>query len=544
MSERPSAPTEASERLPLSYLGASYLAHAVTTIGTVVAITVFLLNPDIWPGQWAIAVFGAIFLFRMIDPIYEWGTTRIRLSADELTVTNGLINRRTRSIPWHAVRTVESTAPWAHRLFSLVRVRIAQGGDLSTQVTLAGITRELRDTILEYSPVPDTGAVEPEADADNDRPEREFSAQNAAAALNTPAASRTVRDEATRRPAIATGTSDTVLYRATLLDLVVASILFGRFALIGVAIAFALYEQLERFGLLGILTFFQGGGAIGFAVFVALVIIGIGITASVVRYARLEVRRVSDGAIIVTYGLVETHERVIDTAAITGVVLQRNILEMLLGRVRLALLTTDTSQQFGANLLLPSLPRATVARILAAGFGDRVPESNLATRRRLPLLPALVFAVVTALASALGWWLHSTGVALGLAIVAGLIGWAVLVVFARPLVTRLDYDTSRGTVALRALFIVDRETYLDALAIHLVNSTVFGGRTRYVTVHYYAGEARQRGSVWFSEQEIDALQNRLGDREQRAERIRRARENAAARREALSEIDALVGAKE
>lgn len=540
MSERASAPTEASERLPLSYLGASYLAHAVTTIGTVVAITVFLLNPDIWPGQWAIAVFAAIFLFRMIDPVYEWGTTRIRLSAQELTVTNGLINRRTRSIPWHAVRTVDSTAPWAHRLFGLVRVRVAQGGDLSTQVTLAGITRELRDTILEYSRVPDTGTVERDADADADQAEHGSpvpTAQNAAPA-------RTARDEANPRPQSAIGTSDTVLYRATLLDLVIASILFGRFALIGVAIAFALYEQLERFGLLGILTFFQGGGAIGFAVFVALVIIGIGITASVVRYARLEVRRTSDGAIVVSYGLVETHERAIDTAAITGVVLQRNILEMLLGRVRLALLTTDSSQQFGANLLLPSLPRTTVARILAAGFGDRVPESNLATRRRLPLLPALVFVVVTALASALGWWLHSIGVALGLAIIAGLIAWAVLVVFARPLVTRLDYDTPRSTVALRALFIVDRETYLDALAIHLVSGTAVGGRTRYVTVHYYAGEARQRGSVWFSEQEIDALQNRLGDREQRADRIRRARELAAARREALSEIDTLVGAKE
>lgn len=546
MSDRHDA---ASERLPLAYLGASYLAHGVTTIGSIIAVVLFLANPDIWPGQWLALVFAAIFVFRMIDPLYEWGTTRVRISDQELTVTTGLISRRTRSIPWHAVRTVESRAPWAHRVFGLFVVRVAQGGDLSTQVTLAGVTRAMREDILAHSPVPDSAGDPPEeadsvgqADAGDeaDAVERAHPAADAAAVESVPAPASAPASASVPVPASA---SDPVLYRATLADLVFASILFGRFAVAGVAIAFALYEQLERLGLLGVLAFFQGGGAIGFAVFVALVIIGIGITASVVRYARLEVSRPAGGGVRVSYGLIETHERAVDAAAITGLVLQRNPLEMLLGRVRLALLTTDTSEQFGSNLL-PSLPRRTVAHILEQSFGDRVPPQNLASRLRVPLLSTALFLVVTALAGALGYWLVAIGVPLGLAIIAGLIAWALIVVIVRPLVTRVDYHEALGTATLRTLFIVDREIHLDALAIHVVTGTAFLGRTRHVAVHYYAGEARQRGSVWFSEREIDALQNRLGDRARRAARIREAREQVAARREALHEIDALSGAKE
>lgn len=555
MSDRHDA---ASERLPLAYLGASYLAHGVTTIGSIIAVVLFLANPNIWPGQWLALVFAAIFVFRMIDPLYEWGTTRVRISDQELTVTTGLISRRTRSIPWHAVRTVESRAPWAHRVFGLFVVRVAQGGDLSTQVTLAGVTRAMREDILAHSPVPDSAGDPPEeadsvgqADAGDeaDAVERAHpaadAAADAAAVASVPApASAEASAPASASAPVSASASDPVLYRATLADLVFASILFGRFAVAGVAIAFALYEQLERLGLLGVLAFFQGGGAIGFAVFVALVIIGIGITASVVRYARLEVSRPAGGGIRVSYGLIETHERAVDAAAIIGIVLQRNPLEMLLGRVRLALLTTDTSEQFGSNLLLPSLPRRTVAHILEQSFGDRVPPQNLASRRRVPLLSTALFVVVTGLAGALGYWLVAIGVPLGLAIIAGLIAWALIVVIVRPLVTRVDYHEELGTATLRTLFIVDRETHLDALAIHVVTGTAFLGRTRHVAVHYYAGEARQRGSVWFSEREIDALQNRLGDRARRAARIREAREQVAARREALHEIDSLIGAKD
>lgn len=527
------------QRLPASYLAASYLAHGLSTIGSVIAVVVFLLNPNVWPGPWIVVIFAAIFVFRMVEPLYERGMTRVLITARDISVTTGLMNRRTRTIRWKAVRTIDSSAPWAHRLFGLVKVEIAQGGDLSTRVTLAGITREMRDEILAHSPVPDTGDLDEEPVAEP---------EGSTAADGRPREDAAVADLAARPEASAPTQTPTpktggdLLYRASLGDLVFASILFGRFAVIGVAIAFALFEQLQNLGMLGLLMSLQGVGAVGFAGFIALMIIGIGVAASVVRYARLEVRRLAGGGISIAYGLVETRERTIDAAAISGVVLHRNPLEMILGRVRLALLTADTGQLQGGNLLLPSLPRRTVERILADGFAGRVPATTLASRRRLPLRSTVLFTVVTGAALAAGWWLHSVGLSLGLAILAGLALWGLVLLTLRPLLTRVGFDDAARIATLHTLLVAEREIHLDALAVHFVTDTAFLGRTRAVTVHYFAGEPRQRSSLRFSEREIGLLRSRLGDSGHRMARVRSTREQAALRREALDEIDALVGA--
>lgn len=496
----------AEQRLPAAYLGASYLAHGVTTLGSVAGVVVFLANPDVWPGKLAVAVFAAILILRVIDPLYEWATTRMTITAQDFRVTSGLFNRRTRSIRWSAVHTVETTAPWAYRLFGLVRVRIAQGGDSSTQVTLAGITREFRDEILTRSPVPDSAQTAQESDATAPRP--------VSAGHDGPP------------PPDARGA---LVYRASAGDLVIASLLFGRFAVVAVAIAFALFEQLDNFGLLGMLDNFNGVGVVGLSVFVALAVAGLGIVSSVIRFGRLQVRINAHGAIAVSYGLIETSDRVIDSAGVTGVVLQRNALEMILGRVRLGLLTTDTSQQFGSNLLLPSLPRDTVTQILHAGFQDRVPFETLATHRRLPARSLVAFSAITSIAAGAGFSMHGLGLPIGLAIVGSLVLWAIIVTTARPFVTTLHYDLDAKHVALRMNFIKERDVYIDALAIHLVTSTAVLNRSRWATVHYYAGEPHQRGSVWFSEADLHALQAQLGDRDGRAERLADSREEARLR---------------
>ena len=399
----------AEQRLPAAYLGASYLAHGVTTLGSVAGVVVFLANPDVWPGKLAVAVFAAFLILRVIDPLYEWATTRMTITAQDFRVTSGLFNRRTRSIRWSAVHTVETTAPWAYRLFGLVRVRIAQGGDSSTQVTLAGITREFRDEILTRSPVPDSAQTAQESDATAPRP--------VSAGHDGPP------------PPDARGA---LVYRASAGDLVIASLLFGRFAVVAVAIAFALFEQLDNFGLLGMLDNFNGVGVVGLSVFVALAVAGLGIVSSVIRFGRLQVRINAHGAIAVSYGLIETSDRVIDSAGVTGVVLQRNALEMILGRVRLGLLTTDTSQQFGSNLLLPSLPRDTVTQILHAGFQDRVPVETLATHDGASLRVPLSPSPPSPRRSRGRFWMHGLGLPIGLAIVGSLVLWAIIATSARP----------------------------------------------------------------------------------------------------------------
>ena len=513
------APAAANRRLPKAYLGASYLAHGVATLGSLAGALVFLANPDIWPGRLAVAVFAAFFLLRVIDPLYEWATTRMTITTHDFRVTSGLLHRRTRSIRWSAVHSIETTAPWAYRLFGLVRVRIAQGGDGSTQVTLAGITTQFRDEILAHSPVPDSGSQD-EASGSQSRE------------AESPAGRREI--DASPDP------RGELVYRASVGDLVVASILFGRFAVVAIAIAFALFEQLDNFGLLGILDALNGVGVAGLSTIVAIAIVGLGVAGSVVRFSRLQVRITGLGGIAVSYGLIETNDRVIDSAGVTGVVLQRNALEMILGRVRLGLLTTDTSQQFGSNLLLPSLPRNTVKTILDAGFRDRVPAETLASRRGHPVRSIIAFSAVTSVAAGAGWWMHGLGMPLGLAAVGALALWAIIATSARPFVTTLRYDVDAQHVALRTSFIKERDVYLDSLSIHLVTSTAVRNRSRFATVHYYAGEPHQRGSVWFSEANLDALQAQLGERDRRAATLRSSRDAARQRRlsaDSLGDVD-------
>lgn len=487
--------SESSLRLPRGWALAAYLDHLPSILGLVVASALYLVGPGVWPGAAALWVLGPLLAIRLLDPWYELATVRFAVHDDAITLTSGLFTRRTRSARWREVRAVDVVVPWSYRLLGLARVTVAQAGQEDTRIVLPAVDRATRERILELSaphlaerrerPTSDAAAAPRPADLD---PERE------------------------------------PLFRATVPQLLLASLVLGQFAVAGAAAFAALFEIVDSVGLteaaLGAVS--AGPLLIGAACGVLLVATGGALT--VARYWGFEVAEDCDGTLLIRFGLLARVERRIDATSIVGITMRRNLIELLLGRARLGLLTTDSAAQLGTNLLLPSLPVETVDAVLRRVLPDEAPilptrRASAALRATMIMVttiaPAAALLVVMVLAAAPLW------LALGLAIVVLLTCHAV----GRLLCSRLSFDEDRGTVALLTRHASEQHRVVRASATQLVTGTRVLGRPLLARTHFYAGAPRSLTAVRFDTEEVARLRTAVarGSRQALQQRLARRR---------------------
>ncbi|OSM42887.1 hypothetical protein BCY76_011840 [Nesterenkonia sp. PF2B19] len=133
----------------------------------------------------------------------------------------------------------------------------------------------------------------------------------------------------------------------------------------------------------------------------------VGLTAgavlTAVRFHGLTVA-VEDGRTVLRHGLISTTTRIIGRDQVVGVQVRRNLVEMLLDRARVSLITADSSQQWDSNLALPSLSRRRILVLMARlAPGARIPPPLVAPGPAvLPVSLALALLPVAA-GSAVAW---------------------------------------------------------------------------------------------------------------------------------------------
>ena len=484
-------------RLPPGWVAAAYLGHLPSIVGLLVAGALATARPDVWPGPAAWLVLGPFLAFRLVDPWYERLTTRFAIDDQALTLRTGLLHRRIRSVRWQDVRAVDVVTPWGHRALGLVRITVAQAGDDDTRMRIPAADATTRAEVLRRAePHLRTSAREPAGPAD---------AEQRSTDADAPAPGE-------------------LLYRASVTDLLLASLVFGQFAVAGAAAAAALWELIDTLGLASTAIAAVEGGPLTAAAGAAALILAVGGGLTVLKYWSFEVRATAAGQLSIRYGLVEDNDRRVGAEGIAGVSLRQNPLEMLLGRVRLGLLTADSAAQLGTNLLLPSLPRSTVTRVLGRVLGDTAPPVDLGGRAALPRSLASAILVV-APAGGLLALLLSRGLAPWASISLALVALLLADRLARFAASTLRFDPARTSLSLSIRHIDAQQRTVLASAVHAVSSASALGRPVLVRAHYFAGAPRTLTSARFRIEEVTQLRSCAahGSRQALLERIARRR---------------------
>lgn len=142
-----SAPPAARRRLhPLSPL-----LHGAKTLTVIVAAISWQGYARLGPVHWAELV-GALLVLAVGIAAVSWYFTGFELVGRELRIHEGLLWRRTRSIPWERLQTVEVRRPALARLAGVAELRLEVVGGDKTEAPLAFLgvaeAHRLRDLLI------------------------------------------------------------------------------------------------------------------------------------------------------------------------------------------------------------------------------------------------------------------------------------------------------------------------------------------------------------------------------------------------------------
>ncbi|MFT4052747.1 MAG: PH domain-containing protein [Microbacterium sp.] len=454
--------------------------------GSVTAAVLYLTTPGLWPGRWALLVLVPLIVMSVAEPPWRYAFTRVVVTEEHVRLRTGVVAPKERTMSWSDVTACDTRQSWAHRLLSVHAITLAQTGDERTRIQIPGVSNVDRDVIV--------GHFEAR------RPTTEN--EGAATELERVSESTDQRSE--------------LIYRARVGDLLVAGLSFGQFAVLGAAAVFTAVDLLDATGL-------TGGLERSFAVAPVLMVVAIccsalllGFALMAIRFAGFEVRRDSDGTLEIAYGLLSLHRRRIDPLSVVGVVVQRNLIETLLGRVRLSVLTMDSSVQLGGNLLLPALPRRIVGDVVLRSFAEEGAAIGLTQRGRSAAFGQAGILAATLLPGGIAWWFGAQADArpwavVLIALVAVIAAWLL----GRLASSRLEVDDGARRVTHTMLHVTERRRVLTVGAVHAVSVTKLIGRPATAAVFYVAGLPHAARATRFTTAGMDLLAKSIAAPERR-----------------------------
>lgn len=423
--------------------------------------------------------------------IIRWGVEKYRIAPDTLAVRTGVFRRQERHLEWASVVAVDEQAGLLFRALEIRRLQLTQSDSAGGAVVFRALdpvdAAEIRTLVRDQ-----TGAV-------------------------------TDSDATTQVGEI---------YRATWRELTLMSLANGRFALLAPPVLFASWGLLED---IGVSTWtFELLATIPPALLIVISIVGfilIGTLATISRYQGFSARMTAARTLVLRYGLIEKRERHIDLKSIEGIAVRRSLVEQMLRRSRLAVLTFKGTDEVGASHVLPSLPDAIVRQITRSHFHEFVQDSAILPDRSAPVLRQLFRAVlVFSIPVVLLAILLNTGMGIAGAVVIGLVALAISTSIGRLLVLGMNVD-SHDILKVNRHLVTEVETYVRARSCHWVWSAHLGGAERplFVSTHLYAGGARNFVGAHCSAESLDLLRKVIATVDEPAARRQRllTRSNAA-----------------
>lgn len=473
--------TDAPQRLPMKAMAAMSLRGAPSVVSLLIGGFLYWDRPGLWPGQVAVYLIGGLLILRLVHPVYAWTTLRYEISEDDFSLTRGLLFRTTSTTAWRDVSVVDIDSPWAFRRFGLGVVSLRSGGQDDSKIDVPGIDHAHLETIVGLA-----------------------RSHGAPEVQSAPSGSKAGGVHGTA-PGSSETTGRTALYTARKRDLAAANLIYGHVVVLGTGAVLALVDTTDQLAILdGAVELFGSHPWAGSLVLCGAILLG-GSVAAVVKYHGFTVS--SDPAgLSIRYGWLSTNQRDVRSSAVGGITARRNLIEMLLDRVRVALLTTDSDAQMGTNMVLPSLPRRQVTQILDTSLPELPCPALLESSGRGSVARSLVlFTAIGVPALGFGWVLHRvTDGPLVLAAVATVVLWCVLALAVR--LARARFSVAGARVGWASHSFVDNEVVLAATGLHSVSAT--GARTTRVSLvraHYFAGRPKTLAALSFSRAVADQM---------------------------------------
>lgn len=383
--------------------------------------------------------------------VVRWSVEKYRIAPDALAVRTGVFHRRERHLEWASVVAVDEQAGLLYRALGIRRLQLTQSDSAGGAVVFR--------------------ALEPVAAAEI----------------------RTLARHQPGAPADSGATPVGEIYRATWRELALMSLVNGRFALLAPPLLFASWGLLEDIGVsTWAFDLFRTVPPVLLIVVSLVGFIVVGMLAAISRYQGFTARITATRTLVLSYGLVEKRERHIDLTSVEGISVRRSLVEQVLRRSRLAVLTFKGADDVGASDVLPSLPDAIVRQITRSHFREFVQDSAIVSDLPAPVLrqsfrAAVVFSIPTALVATL----LNTGMAIAGAIAIGLIALAISTAIGRLLVVGMNVD-SHGILKLERHLVTEMDTHVRARSCHRVESVRLRGAERplFFSTHLYAAGAR------------------------------------------------------
>jgi putative membrane protein len=440
-------------------------------------------------------VVGVVVLYavlRLASPVFSRHITHYQFTDSHFRAEWGFVNRRLRELSWESIKAVDTEQSFTMRLLGVYQVTLVQAGDESAQIKIRGIERSLLLTIEDK--------WEKQRNKNDEHPIAEL------------ASDMKSHEEVPERDVSIAQVSETPIYRAKPTDLAIASLAYGRFIVLAPTIAFTLWDFAESIGI--------DDAAISYVSIISPVAVGIAVlivvllgsvAATIVKFYGFCVVASNQNKLILQYGLTEQKRRVIDSSAVVGLVLQRNIIEQMLGRARLSLLTKDSASQLDSNLLLPSLPISVVESILCEHFIGEGKECIL--NQKPPLLSCLL-RIGVLVVFPVGVYLLATAytdIKTGLAALLAVVCFAIAYRLGLLLTSTISLDNSDNGVVVYTRFVYERQILIVSVIaqLHAITGFYAGvSSTRkplLVSISIYAGSPRQYRAAHCSQKHIQDI---------------------------------------
>ncbi len=431
------------------------LIHPIQTfiraLPALLALFVVQLNSD-ESDRWELLVLPVIVAFGLL----RWVTTRYRISADQIELRRGLLNKQTTTARLDKVRSVDLTAEVHHRLLGLARVEVSTGSAAKERLVLDSLGveegRRLRAELLHR--------VDP-----------------ALAVLPAPTGQPAELEPPRSAPGPAGGAEE-------LLQFDPSWIRFAPFTMTGIASAAAILgfasQGLSRLSEEGAVL--EAGtdwvrrlawwvDVLGIVALVSMLAIG----AYVLSFWGFRLTRNRTGSLHTRRGLLTSREVGIDHTRVRGVELGEPLGLRLAGGRRLKAVSTGLQGERGggSDWLSPPAPMAVVLPVATAVTGDAnavsgplVPHGPAARRRRLTRAMLLPIVLALVLGIGLPLW-HWPGWLLWVVLPLGVAGWF------------LGVDRYAGLGhAVTPAHLVSRNGSLDRNRVVLTRNGVIGWKIR------------------------------------------------------------------
>ena len=421
-------------------------------------------------------------VLQVLAHLVGWFELRYRFIDGGIECRSGILKRSVRFLPWDAVTAVDVTQNWAQRVFRVHQVHLTQEASPLSGVILRGaggdLVSEIRARVRE---------------AGQDAPSEPVAAEVVEAA----------EPERTRTGEVVT------IHRATWKELLLIAVVRGQAILLGAGGAYSLWEFLDNLpAVKENLASFGGVPTWGKLVLVSILALIFGVLSTIVKYNDFHVR-IEDGQLVTTYGLIGRRDRRFDPEAVVGLVVQRNLLERILGRARLGVLTRDRTVDLETNTVLPTLPMRTVEAVARQHFPEVVPTiplSDSPARVGAAFLRLLLLIGVLAGSAGLLWFFRPP---VWVVVPVMLAAWLVPLWLLTRVLTGFQLDANARVVVVRRSLVGEKITTIRTRCVHAVGTTFVAGRLFGAWFSTYAGNPERYWAFRVTPAEVAGLRARL-----------------------------------